>query len=116
MKTSKIDGHTPDHSQSHNSTMDKVSTEFSHFLSDIEDLVKASTSVTGEELEQVRAKINDSISAAKASINHTSATVSGAAKKSAAVANTYAHEKPWQVIAASALVGIVFGALLARRS
>lgn len=122
MKTSHINNHHSkdsriknDPSSYESNTYEKVSSEFSNFLADMEDLVKTSNAATGEELVQVRAKINDSISAAKASIEGTSATVSESAKKSAKVANSYVHEKPWQVIAASALIGCAIGALLARR-
>jgi ElaB/YqjD/DUF883 family membrane-anchored ribosome-binding protein len=93
-----------------------VSAEFQKFLADIEDLVKASTSLTGDDLTKVKAEISSRIAAAKESVTDVGNNIAGSAKKAADISNTYVHEKPWQAIAAGSAVGFLLGCLIARRS
>lgn len=93
-----------------------VSAEFQKFLADIEDLVKASTSLTGDDLTKVKAEISARIAAAKESVTDVGNNIADSAKKAADISNTYVHEKPWQAVAASSAVGFLLGYLIARRS
>lgn len=93
-----------------------VSAEFQKFLADIEDLVKASTSLTGEDLNKVKAEINARIAAAKHSVLNAGNNIAERAKKAADISNTYVHEQPWQAIGASSVIGFLLGYLIARRS
>jgi ElaB/YqjD/DUF883 family membrane-anchored ribosome-binding protein len=93
-----------------------VSNEFHNFLCDIEDLFKATTSLTGDDLAKAKAKISARIDSAKESIEDVGASVSQHARKTAAMTNTYVHEQPWTVIGAGAAVSFLLGFLLARRS
>lgn len=93
-----------------------VSAEFHKFVADIEDLVKASTSLTGEELNKVKAELSERIASAKASVIEASSSITERAKKAADASNHYVHEQPWQVIGASSLAGLLIGYLIARRA
>ncbi|MDO8345084.1 MAG: DUF883 family protein [Cellvibrio sp.] len=93
-----------------------VAREFHSFVADIEDLVKATTSLTGEELTRAKAKLNQRIASAKTSVEDMSETIVNRARKTAEATNTYVHEQPWNAIGASAAVGLLVGYLLARRS
>lgn len=93
-----------------------VSAEFHRFLADIEDLVKASTSLTGDDLAKVKSEINSRIASAKASLVDASSSIALRAKKAANISNNYVHEQPWPVIGASSLIGFVIGYLIARRA
>jgi ElaB/YqjD/DUF883 family membrane-anchored ribosome-binding protein len=93
-----------------------VAREFHSFVADIEDLIKATTNLTGEELNRAKAKLNQRIAAAKGSVEDISETIVNRARKTAESTNTYVHEQPWNAIGASAAVGLLLGYLLARRS
>lgn len=90
--------------------------EFHSFVADIEDLIKATTNLTGDELNRAKAKLNQRIAAAKGSVEDMSETIVNRARKTAETTNTYVHEQPWNAIGASAAVGLLLGYLLARRS
>lgn len=89
--------------------------EFHSFVADIEDLVKATTSLTGDELNRAKAKLNQRIASAKTTVEDMGETIVNRARKTAETTNTYVHEKPWNAIGAGAAVGLLLGYLLARR-
>lgn len=93
-----------------------VAREFHSFVADIEDLIKSTTNLTGEELSRAKAKLNQRIASAKSSVEDMSETVVKRARKTAESTNAYVHEQPWTAIGAGAAVGLLVGYLLARRS
>lgn len=92
-----------------------ISKEFKSFLSDIENLFKETTSLTGDDLVKAKAKLNQRIEVAKESIGATSGSLAQQARKTAEVTNHYVHEQPWTVIGAGAAISFLLGFLLARR-
>lgn len=96
-------------------TSSVVSREFHNFVADIEDLIKSSTSLTGEELEKAREKIRTRISEAKDSLSEISETVVDRARKTVEVTDQYVHEQPWSAVGVGAALGLIVGLLLARR-
>ena len=93
-----------------------LSREFHNFVADIEDLIKATTSLTGEDLARAKAKLSARVAAAKESVEAMSGAITERATKTAAVTNSYVHEQPWQSIGAGAVVGFLLGLVLARRT
>jgi ElaB/YqjD/DUF883 family membrane-anchored ribosome-binding protein len=91
-----------------------VSREFQSFLADIEDLIKETTSLTGEELAHARARLNARVATAKASVEGMGDNIVQRAKQSATVTNEYVHEQPWKALGAS--TAIAFLLAIARRS
>lgn len=89
--------------------------EFKNFVSDIEDLLKSSAALTGEELEKAKQKIGERITQAKDSLEDVKDTVVDRCKKTAAATDDYVHDQPWTAIGAGAAVGLFIGFLLARR-
>lgn len=89
--------------------------EFYNFLADIEDLVQATNLLTGEELVKAKAELSKRINSAKVSMTDVSHSIAERAQKTANITNTYAHDKPWQVIGAGSAIGFLLGYLLARR-
>jgi ElaB/YqjD/DUF883 family membrane-anchored ribosome-binding protein len=90
--------------------------EFQNFVADIEDLVKATTNLTGDELSKAKANLQHRIAMAKDSAEDIGETIVHRARKTAESTNTYVHDQPWNAIGVSAAVGLLFGFLLARRS
>lgn len=99
-----------------NGARSNVSREFYNFLADIEDLVKATTSLTGEELAQATAKLNERVAAAKESVEEMGGAIARQSRKTVDDTNHYVHEQPWQAIGAGAAVAFLLGLLLGRRS
>jgi len=92
-----------------------ISKEFKSFLSDIESLVKETSSLTGDDLAKAKAKLNQRIEAAKEQVGDVGGTLVQQARKTAAITNNYVHEQPWSVIGAGAAISFLLGFLLARR-
>ena len=92
-----------------------VSREVHNVLADAEDLLKATTSLTGEDVARVRAQLARGVAAARESIEKMGGAIADSARKGAATTDAYVHEEPWKVIGASAAVGFVLGVLIARR-
>jgi ElaB/YqjD/DUF883 family membrane-anchored ribosome-binding protein len=109
ISNSSIDG-TPDTGHS------ILAQEFQSFIADIEDLVKATTNLTGDDLSRAKAKLQQRISSAKGSAEKMGASFVHRARKTAENTNAYVHDQPWNAIGASAAVGLVIGYLLARRA
>ncbi|MDB5986570.1 MAG: hypothetical protein JWR16_1623 [Nevskia sp.] len=92
-----------------------LSGELRDFLSDIEDLVKATASLTGGELDRAKEKLQERVTAAKESLDELSSEVSERAVKTAKATDAYVHEQPWQAIGVGAGAGFLLGYLVARR-
>ena len=94
----------------------QLSKDFHSFLADVEDLMKETSALSSEELEQTRARLSERITEAKASIEALGGNIAQQGRRSATATNDYVHEQPWRVIGASTAVGLVIGFVLARRS
>jgi ElaB/YqjD/DUF883 family membrane-anchored ribosome-binding protein len=92
-----------------------VAREYKSFVADIEDLVKATTLLTGEELARAKAKLMERVASARKSAEEVSESIVQQARKSAAVTDRYVHEEPWKAVGIGAAVGLVIGLVLARR-
>ena len=102
---SKVDG-----------AMSEASSEFHNFVADIEDLVKETTTLTGEDLARAKAKLSNRIADAKVSIQEMGGDIAKRARQSAMVTNEYVHDQPWKAIGVGAVVGLLAGFALARRN
>jgi ElaB/YqjD/DUF883 family membrane-anchored ribosome-binding protein len=92
-----------------------ASSEFKNFVADVEDLVKETTTLTGEDLARAKARLSERLAAAKQSAIEMGSDIAERAKKGATATNDYVHEQPWKAIGAGAAIGLVVGFLLARR-
>ena len=89
--------------------------EAQKLLADIEGLIADATTMTSEELTKAKAKLNESIDSIKESFYDLDGGISERARRGVAITNNYVHEQPWVGIGTAAVVGVVVGALLARR-
>lgn len=92
-----------------------LSGELNNFIKDIEQLIKEATSLTGEELTQVKARLYARVAEAQESVAELGNEIAGQARKGAAATNDYVHHQPWQAVGAGAVVGLLVGYMLARR-
>jgi len=92
-----------------------LSAEFRDLLSDIEDFLTATTTLTGEQLEQAKQKVRARLASAKQTVSAASESALARAKRSAEVADEYVHEQPWMAVGAGIALGFVAGLLVSRR-
>lgn len=102
-------------SGSPNSAGTGIAREFHNFVADVEDLLTATTSLTGEDLAHARERLQERIASAKLSIENTGHAIAGRARRSAQATDHYVHQQPWQAIGIGALVGLTVGYLAGRR-
>jgi ElaB/YqjD/DUF883 family membrane-anchored ribosome-binding protein len=95
--------------------LSNMAREFRSFVSDVEDLIKATNNLTGDELNKAKAKLEQRISSARTSAEELGGTIAERARKTAKSADNYVHEQPWTAIGAGAGIGVLVGYLLTRR-
>jgi ElaB/YqjD/DUF883 family membrane-anchored ribosome-binding protein len=86
------------------------------FLANVEDLTKAIKDVDTPEIARVRAKVKIALAAAKSALSDSAAQVRGQAKQVSRSTDSYVRDNPWQVVGIAAVVGVVLGMLMTRRS
>jgi ElaB/YqjD/DUF883 family membrane-anchored ribosome-binding protein len=92
-----------------------ITQEFKDFIADMEDLLKASTTLSGDDLARAKAKLYARVAAAKTFVEGMPATISDRARETVKVADGYVREQPWQAIGITAAAGVLIGFLLGRR-
>lgn len=92
-----------------------VAAEFQSFLADVEDLIQATTSLTGQDLVQARAKLAARVSAARESVEGLGDAAVDRARETAKFTNDWVSENPWPAIGIGAALGVMLGFVLARR-
>jgi ElaB/YqjD/DUF883 family membrane-anchored ribosome-binding protein len=89
--------------------------DFKVVIADTEALLKATASQSGEKVEEIRAKAEKSLKAAKLGIAEAQSAVVAKTKEAAKVTDEYVHENPWKSVGLAASVGLVVGLLIGRR-
>jgi ElaB/YqjD/DUF883 family membrane-anchored ribosome-binding protein len=92
-----------------------IAKEFQDFVADMEDLIKATTSLTGDDLARAKANLSARVAAARAFVEEMPGTISDRARNTIKVADEYVRDQPWQTVGVSAAVGLLIGFLLGRR-
>jgi len=119
-KTSQLDAGSNGHGDAKSGAMagagSAVSREVTNVLADAEDLIRATTSFTGEDLARIRARLADGVAAAKKSMNEMGTAIATSARQTAASTDAYVHEQPWKAIGVTAAVAFLVGILVARRN
>jgi ElaB/YqjD/DUF883 family membrane-anchored ribosome-binding protein len=82
---------------------------------DVEELLKATASQTGERITAARARAEESLKVAKARLAEVQSAVAAQTKAAAKAADDYVRANPWQAVGISAAVGLFFGMLITRR-
>lgn len=97
-------------------TMDKLRDDLRVLAGDMEQLLKATASQTGEHIAKVRAKADESLAAAKVRIAEAQESALVRTRAAGRATNEYVRENPWQVMAIAAAAGLMLGLALARPS
>ena len=96
-------------------TTAQLKADLAAVLHDAEALIKASADQGGEKMTDARAKIHESLEKAKARLREAERTARRHGEDAVHATEDYARSNPWQAMGIAAAVGLVVGALLARR-
>ncbi len=96
-------------------TKEQLINDFKVVVSDAEALLKATAGQGGEAMATMRAKVVESLAAAKAKMSDAEAALLVRTKAAAKATDEYVHVHPWQAIGIAASVGMVIGLLIGRR-
>lgn len=89
--------------------------DLSAVVSDAEELLKATASQTGERITAARARAEETLKSAKVRLADAQDALLVKAKYAAQETDAYVHENPWRAAGVAAAVGVLIGALIARR-
>lgn len=96
-------------------TTEKLVEDLKMVMDDAEALLKATSAQTGEKIQEVRARAEESLRQAKARLSSIEDEALRRAREVADATNEYVRENPWQSVGIAAGVGLLVGLLLARR-
>jgi len=84
-------------------------------MSDVEELVKATASQSGDKIAEVRGRIQSAAAELRPRLAQAEALLKEKAKIAAATTDDYVHDHPWTAMGVSAGVGVIIGLLIGRR-
>ena len=94
---------------------DRLINDFKAVIRDAEDLLKATSSQTGEKIASVRARAEENIKNARQKIDELEDDVTERARAAYRATDQMVHDNPWQSAGIAAGVGFLLGLLLGRR-
>jgi ElaB/YqjD/DUF883 family membrane-anchored ribosome-binding protein len=86
------------------------------FLDNVDNLTQAIKDVDTPDIARVRAKVKMALGAAKSALADSASQVRGQARQLSKTTDSYVRDNPWQVVGIAAVVGVVLGVMMSRRS
>lgn len=96
-------------------TTAKLMEDLQTVVRDVEALLRETATQTGEKVQEVRARAQESLRNAKARLSEVQDAVVERTQEAAESADTYVRKNPWQSVGVAAGVGLLIGLLLSRR-
>ncbi len=94
---------------------DKLVSDLKVVIADAEELLRATASTAGEKVSAARAKMEDSVRAAKVKVAQAQDVMADRAKAAAEATDDYVHAHPWKAVGFAAAIGVILGMLISRR-
>jgi ElaB/YqjD/DUF883 family membrane-anchored ribosome-binding protein len=94
---------------------DKLVEDLKIVMRDAEALIKATSAQTGEKIQEVRARAEESLRQARTRLTALEDEALQRAREVADATEEYVRENPWQSVGIAAGVGLLLGLLLSRR-
>jgi ElaB/YqjD/DUF883 family membrane-anchored ribosome-binding protein len=94
---------------------DKLIADFKVVIADAEELLRATAGQAGDKIAEARAKVQDHLNNAKASLAEAQAAVVERAKAVGHATDDYVHDNPWRSVGVAAGIGFIVGLLIGRR-
>ncbi|HFT8166705.1 TPA: YqjD family protein [Pseudomonas aeruginosa] len=102
-----------------NAAKDELLAEFQALVADTEKLLQSTADVAGDQAEEIRGKIHDSLKRARDTLRDTKDSLKDNVRERSQAAvdatEVYVSEHPWQSIGIAAGVGFLLGLLVSRR-
>ena len=96
-------------------TTDQLLADLKTVMNDAEALLRATSTQTGEKIQEVRARAEESLRQAKQRLSSIEDEALRRVREVADATDEYVRENPWQSVGIAAGVGLLLGLLLARR-
>jgi ElaB/YqjD/DUF883 family membrane-anchored ribosome-binding protein len=94
---------------------DKLMKDLRAVVVDTEDLLKATAGQTGERIDKVRARAEESLRNARTRVQAASQDVQAAAQDAMHEVDSQVRENPWTAVGVAAAIGLVLGMLIGRK-
>lgn len=98
-----------------NASKDKLITDVKVVLTDVEDLLKAATTATGETALALREKAADKLRLAGEKLGKLQEAALIKGKAAARKTDDYVHANPWKAVGVAAAAGFLIGLLVNRK-
>jgi len=96
-------------------TKDKLIEDLKVVAHDVEELLRATASQTGDKIAQARARAEESLRSAQTRLTEVGDEMTERTRAAATAADAYVRDNPWQAVGIAAGIGFVVGYLLSRR-
>jgi ElaB/YqjD/DUF883 family membrane-anchored ribosome-binding protein len=94
---------------------EKLVSDMKIVVADAEEILRATASVAGEKVGELRERIQDRLRDAKIRIADAEAALLDKTKAAARATDDFVHENPWRAVGISAGVGLLLGIIIGRR-
>lgn len=98
-----------------NAPREQLVADLKVLMSDVEELVKATASQSGDKIAEIRGRIQSAAAELRPRLAQAEALLKEKARIAAATTDDYVHDHPWTAMGISAGVGIIIGLLIGRR-
>jgi ElaB/YqjD/DUF883 family membrane-anchored ribosome-binding protein len=98
-----------------NAPREKLVTDFRVLMTDVDELVKATASQTGDKIAEVRGRVQQAAAQLRPRLAEAQVVLQNKAAVAVDTADDYIHDNPWTAIGVAAGVGLVIGLLVGRR-
>ena len=96
-------------------TREKLASDLRTVIADAEELLRATANQAGERMAATRARIQDSIYAAKQQLGDLSSAGVEQARAAVRATDDYVHDNPWKAAGIGGAIGVIIGILMSRR-
>ncbi len=96
-------------------TSEKLMQDMRVVVADAEDLLKATAGQTGERIEKIRARAEESLRTARNRLQIAGKAMQETATEAVRTVDDQVHRNPWTAVGVAAGVGLVLGIILGRR-
>ena len=93
----------------------KLVSDMKVVVSDAEEILRATASVAGDKMGDLRERITERLRDAKERLADAEAAVVNKTKAAARATDDYVNENPWQAVGIDAGIGLLVGIIIGRR-
>lgn len=94
---------------------DKLVADLEAVIADAEAILHDTASQGGEKVSELRARIQERLTRAKAKLDEVQSGLVGRGKAAATATDDFVHGEPWKAVGIAALIGLAVGVLIGRR-